>query len=151
MTGSWRWWIFTCSPFAPQTKFLPCSSNIWGKKWKKIQIESSSMKDGLMGYILFSLSVRLRQGAAIAPSQSVTATVSPAVTQQEGSNAMFYQTHCQHSSSICGLFFGLQWTPSHGLLHASMQSMPRQKETAPMWVQVQGCDTDGTGYTIRNT
>lgn len=44
-----------------------------------------------MGYI-FLPSDRLRhcRGAAVTPPQSVTATVFPAVTQQEGSTAVFF-------------------------------------------------------------
>lgn len=83
-----------------------------------------------MGYILFSQSGKLRQGDAVPPSQAVTATVFHSVTQQWGSSAMFYQTQCQHTFSIHGLFFGLHWTSGHSLLHAPMQRMLRQKQTA---------------------
>lgn len=113
-----------------------------------------------MGYI-FPPSDRLRhcREAAVTPPQSVTATVFPAVTQQEGSTAvLFYQTYRQHNSSIYGLFFALLWTPGYSLfffkaicMRLCRGMLARQKETASMWVQVQGCDTDGTGYTLRNT
>lgn len=79
-----------------------------------------------MSSILFSQSGKLRQGDAVPPSQSVTATVFHAVTQQWGSSAKFYQ----HTFSIHGLFFGLHWTSGHSLLHAPMQRMLRQKQTA---------------------
>lgn len=161
MTGSW--WIFTCSPFVPQTKFLPFLKQHLNGTFQGIgQIESSSIKDRWMGYI-FLPSDRLRhcRGAAVTPPQSVTATVFPAVTQQEGSTAVFfvvfYQTHCQHNSSIYGLFFRLLWTPGYSLFFKAIcmrlcrGMLVRQKETASMWVQAQGSDTDGSGYTLRNT
>lgn len=118
--GSVRWWIFTCWPFLLHAKFLPSFfKHSLNCIFQEIdQIESSSIKARWMDYVFFSLSDRLRncRGAAVTPSQSVTATAFLAITQQEGSTAALCQTHCQHNSSIHRLFFSLFWTPGHSFL-----------------------------------
>lgn len=123
------------------------------------QIKSSFIKDRWMGYI-FPPSDRLRhcREAAVTPPQSVTATALPSHSKRAPLLFLFYQTYRQHNSSIYGLFFALLWTPGYSLfffkaicMRLCRGMLARQKETASMWVQVQGCDTDGTGYTLRNT
>lgn len=150
--AAWHDGFCTCWPFVLHTKFLPSffKHNLNCVFQEIDQIGSSSMKARWMGYIFFSsLSDRLRncRGAAVTPSQSVTATAFPTITQQEGSTAVLCQTHCQHNSSIHCLFFSLFWAPGHSFLFRFSICMRlcrgmshRQKQTASMW----GCDTDGT-------
>lgn len=71
------------------------------------------------GLYFSSLSDRLRncRGAAVTPSQSVTATAFPAITQQEGSTAVFLPnplpTQLLHSSPFSSVCSGLQVIASY--------------------------------------
>lgn len=98
------------------------------------------------GLYFFTRSDRLRncRGGAVTHSQSVTATAFPAFTQQEGSTAVFCQTHWQHNSSIHCLFLSLFCTTGHSFLFRFSICMrlcrgmlQRQKQTASMWMQSQ--------------
>lgn len=95
--------------------FLKHHSNCIFQDWSNwIRLHKGQMD----GPCFFPLSDRLSncRRAAVTPSQSVTATAFPAITWQEGSIAVFCQTHCQHNSCIHRLFFSLFWTPGPSFL-----------------------------------